>query len=66
MIEDMPTSESYAFISYKSEEKALADRIKSFLEQNGFKWWMAPDSLDQVGTQDYSAINALGRIRSAG
>ena len=48
------SSDKYVFISYKSEEKELADRIKSFLEQHGFKWWMAPDSLNQVGTQDYS------------
>ena len=48
------SSDRYVFISYKSEEKELADRIKSFLEQHGVKWWMAPDSLNQVGTQDYS------------
>ena len=48
------SSDRYVFISYKSEEKELADRIKSFLELHGFKWWMAPDSLNQVGTQDYS------------
>ena len=47
-------SDKYVFISYKSEEKELADRIKTFLEQHGFRWWMAPDSLNQVGTQDYS------------
>ena len=58
----MAASNGYVFISYKSEEKALADRIKSFLEQNGFKWWMAPDSLDQLGTQDYSA-DIFGAIR---
>ena len=50
----MTANNGYVFISYKSEEKELADRIKSFLEQHGFKWWMAPDSLNQVGTQDYS------------
>ena len=52
---DKSTSGQYVFISYKSEEKTRADKIKSFLEQNDFKWWMAPDSLDQMGTQDYSA-----------
>ena len=54
MKKNATSSDKYVFISYKSEEKELADRIKSFLEQHGFKWWMAPDSLNQVGTQDYS------------
>ena len=33
------------FISYKSEDKAEADIIKSKIEKSGFSCWMAPDSI---------------------
>ena len=33
------------FISYKSEEEAVARRVRQVLEENGFSCWMAPDSI---------------------
>lgn len=49
----MTTDQGYVFISYKSQEMNKAREIKQFLEQEGYKCWMAPDSLHIRGTQDY-------------
>ena len=44
----------HVFISYKSEESDKAGAIKAYVENLGYPCWMAPDSLDREGTQDYS------------
>lgn len=57
--------EKYVFISYKSEEKARADEIQKFLEQNGIRCWKAPESLHNRGTQDYNS-DIIDAIRKCG
>ena len=49
----MTNDQGYVFISYKSQEIDKAREIKQFLEKEGYKCWMAPDSLHKRGTQDY-------------
>lgn len=37
--------QEYVFISYKSEQKEIALKIKDILEENGISCWMAPESI---------------------
>ncbi len=41
--------EKSVFISYKSEEKDVADLVKSTLESNGFSCWIAPECIPYGG-----------------
>ena len=43
----------YVFISYKSEQKSIALKIKTILEENGITCWMAPESIP--GGSNYAA-----------
>lgn len=43
----------YVFISYKSEQKHIALKIKNILEENNISCWMAPESIS--GGSDYVA-----------
>lgn len=43
----------YVFISYKSEQKDIALKIKNILEENGIMCWMAPESIP--GGSSYAA-----------
>lgn len=43
----------YVFISYKSEQKQIALKIKNILEENGISCWMAPESIP--GGSNYAA-----------
>lgn len=45
--------EKSVFISYKSEEKEVADLVKNTLESNGFSCWIAPECIPYGGK--YSA-----------
>ena len=38
------------FISYKSEERAYANRVRSALAYNGISCWMAPESIGAGGS----------------
>lgn len=51
------------FISYKSQNKKIADRICSFLESNGYSCWIAPR--DEPAGEDYGAkiIEAIKRCK---
>ena len=43
----------YVFISYKSEQKDIALKIKNILKENGITCWMAPESIP--GGSSYAA-----------
>lgn len=44
----------YVFISYKTEERDYADAMKSLLEENGIKTWIAPDNIP--AGSDYTEV----------
>ena len=53
----------YVFISYKSEQKEIALRIKRIIEENGISCWMAPESI--LGSNYASEIyNAVGGCKA--
>lgn len=54
----------YVFISYKSEETALAEEVQRYVEKAGYPCWRAPGSLHITGTQDYNT-EILKAIRGA-
>lgn len=54
----------YVFISYKSEEAALAEEVQRYVEKAGYPCWRAPGSLHITGTQDYNS-EILEAIRGA-
>lgn len=43
----------YVFISYKSEQKHIALKVRNILEENNISCWMAPESIP--GGSDYAA-----------
>lgn len=61
---DVASMKEYIFISYKSEEKHIADKMKHILEENSIACWMAPESIP--GGADYAAeiTPAIGNCKA--
>lgn len=55
VIINKPRTDKDIFISYSSKQRALADKIREYLEDNGITCWMAPDSIPS-GTSYQSEI----------
>ncbi len=53
------SEEQTVFISYKSEEVKKAKHLKEYLEKQGYKCWLAPDSIPEGSTYAREIIDAI-------
>ncbi|QVK20847.1 toll/interleukin-1 receptor domain-containing protein [Mycoplasmatota bacterium] len=56
---DINKNERYVFISYCTEDEKLARKVKSVLEQNGYRTWFAPDNIKYGSSYAESIEDAI-------
>ena len=62
-VQEPPTSGPDVFISYGSDDVAIAREMRSHLEQGGYRCWMAPDDVSGPETWAEQIVDAIGSCK---